>query len=106
MIAYQSISAYFFTFLLFTVPAPNPAPTGVGNWLTPLERLFKGFLKAFYSEPRIDINRLCLLTICSIIPKSRKKLEKKFGRNIVRTGFVDKNVPFKQGFLTAPIDIE
>ena len=37
--------------------------------------------------------------------KSLDKLEKKFGRNIVRTGFVDKNVPFKQGFLTKPKDV-
>ncbi len=34
------------------------------------------------------------------------KLEKKFGRNIVRTGFVNKNIPFKQGFLTKPKDID
>ncbi len=38
--------------------------------------------------------------------KSLDKLEKKFGRNIVRTGFVDKEVPFKQGFLTTPQDAE
>ena len=37
--------------------------------------------------------------------KSLDKLEQKFGRNIVRTGFVDKDVPFKQGFLTSPQDI-
>lgn len=37
--------------------------------------------------------------------KSLDKLEQKFGRNIVRTGFVDKEVPFKQGFLTSPQDI-
>ena len=37
--------------------------------------------------------------------KSLDKLEKKFGRNIVRTGFVNKNVPFKQGFLTKPKDV-
>jgi len=34
--------------------------------------------------------------------KSLDKLEEKFGRNIVRTGFTDKEVPFKQGFLTKP----
>ena len=33
--------------------------------------------------------------------KSLDKLEQKFGRNIVRTGFVNKNIPFKQGFLTS-----
>ena len=38
--------------------------------------------------------------------KSLDILEKKFGRNIVRTGFVNKNVPFKQGFLTSPQDVE
>ena len=38
--------------------------------------------------------------------KSLDKLEKKFGRNIVRTGFVNKEVPFKQGFLTTPQDID
>ena len=38
--------------------------------------------------------------------KSLDKLEKKFGRNIVRTGFVNKDVPFKQGFLTSPKDIK
>lgn len=37
--------------------------------------------------------------------KSLDKLEKKFGRNIVRTGFVDKDVPFRQGFLTSPKDV-
>lgn len=37
--------------------------------------------------------------------KSLDKLEQKFGRNIVRTGFVNKEVPFKQGFLTTPQDI-
>ena len=38
--------------------------------------------------------------------KSLDKLEQKFGRNIVRTGFVNKNIPFKQGFLTSPKNIE
>lgn len=38
--------------------------------------------------------------------KSLDILEKKFGRNIVRTGFVNKNVPFKQGFLTSPQDVD
>ena len=38
--------------------------------------------------------------------KSLDKLEKKFGRNIVRTGFVNKDVPFKQGFLTTPQDVD
>lgn len=33
------------------------------------------------------------------------KLEQKFGRNIVRTGFINKNIPYKQEFLTAPKDI-
>ena len=33
--------------------------------------------------------------------KSLDKLEQQFGRNIVRTGFTNKNVPFKQGFLTS-----
>ena len=37
--------------------------------------------------------------------KSIDRLEAKFGRNIVRTGFVNKEVPFKQGFLTAPKDV-
>lgn len=37
--------------------------------------------------------------------KSLDILEKKFGRNIVRTGFVNKDVPFKQGFLTKPQDV-
>ena len=37
--------------------------------------------------------------------KSLDKLEAKFGRNIVRTGFIDKHIPFKQGFLTSPQDI-
>jgi len=37
--------------------------------------------------------------------KSLDKLEQKFGRNIVRTGFVNKEVPFKQGFLTSPKDV-
>ena len=38
--------------------------------------------------------------------KSLDKLEQKFGRNIVRTGFVNKEVPFKQGFLTSPQEVE
>ncbi len=38
--------------------------------------------------------------------KSLDKLEQKFGRNIVRTGFVNKDIPFKQGFLTSPQDVE
>ena len=37
--------------------------------------------------------------------KSLDRLEQKFGRNIVRTGFTNKEVPFKQGFLTSPQDI-
>ena len=37
--------------------------------------------------------------------KSLDKLEQKFGRNIVRTGFVNKDVPFSQGFLTTPKDV-
>ena len=37
--------------------------------------------------------------------KSLDKLEKKFGRNIVRTGFINKDVPFKQGFLTTPKEV-
>lgn len=37
--------------------------------------------------------------------KSLDKLEQKFGRNIVRTGFLNKEVPFKQGFLTSPQDV-
>lgn len=37
--------------------------------------------------------------------KSLDILEQKFGRNIVRTGFIDKEVPFKQGFLTTPQEI-
>ena len=37
--------------------------------------------------------------------KSLDRLEKKFGRNIVRTGFINKDVPFKQGFLTKPKDV-
>ena len=32
--------------------------------------------------------------------KSLDKLEAKFGRNIVRTGFINKDVPYKQDFLT------
>ena len=37
--------------------------------------------------------------------QSLEKLVKKFGRNIVRTGFTNKEVPFKQGFLTSPKDV-
>ena len=36
--------------------------------------------------------------------RSLDKLEQKFGRNIVRTGFT-KDVPFKQGFLTKPKEV-
>ena len=38
--------------------------------------------------------------------KALDKLEKKYGRNIVKTGFTTKNVPFKQGFLTSPKDVD
>ena len=38
--------------------------------------------------------------------KAIDKLEKKFGRNIIQTGFTTKDVPFKQGFLTSPKDVE
>lgn len=38
--------------------------------------------------------------------KALDKLEKKYGRNIVRTGFTTKEVPFKQGFLTSPKDVD
>ncbi len=41
----------------------------------------------------------------SNLGKSLDKLEQKFGRNIVKTGFVNKEVPFKQGFLTSPQDL-
>lgn len=34
--------------------------------------------------------------------KSLDRLEEKFGRNIVRTGFVNKDIPYKQGRLTMP----
>lgn len=37
--------------------------------------------------------------------KALDKLEKKYGRNVVRTGFTTKDVPFTQGFLTSPKDI-
>ena len=37
--------------------------------------------------------------------KALDKLEKKYGRNVVRTGFTTKDVPFKQGFLTSPKEI-
>lgn len=37
--------------------------------------------------------------------QSLDKLEKRFGRNIVRTGFT-KDVPFKNGFLTSPKNID
>jgi len=36
--------------------------------------------------------------------KSLDKLEAKFGRNIVKTGFTNKDVPFKQEFLIKPKD--
>lgn len=38
--------------------------------------------------------------------KALDKLEKKYGRNVVRTGFTTKDVPFKQGFLTSPKDVD
>ena len=34
------------------------------------------------------------------LAKSLDKLEAKFGRNIVKTGFTNKDVPYKQDFLT------
>lgn len=57
-------------------------------------------LSLFENNPRRERNEN--------LGKSLDKLEQKFGRNIVRTGFVNKDVPFKQGFLTSPqeIDIE
>ena len=36
---------------------------------------------------------------------SLDRLEQKYGRNIVRTGFIDKDIPFKQGFLTSPQEV-
>ena len=39
------------------------------------------------------------------LSQSLDKLEQKFGCNIVRTGFTNKEVPFKQGFLTSPKDV-
>ena len=54
-------------------------------------------LSLFNNNPRLRQNEN--------LGKSLDILEKKFGRNIVRTGFVDKNVPFKQGFLTSPQEI-
>lgn len=43
----------------------------------------------------------------SKLGQSIDKLEKKFGRNIVSTGFVNKDIQFKQGFLTSPnLDFE
>ena len=38
--------------------------------------------------------------------KALDKLEKKYGRNIVRTGFTTKDIPFQQGFLTSPKDVD
>ena len=38
--------------------------------------------------------------------KALDKLEKKYGRNVVRTGFTTKDIPFKQGFLTSPQDVD
>ena len=38
--------------------------------------------------------------------KALDKLEKKYGKNVVRTGFTTKDIPFKQGFLTSPKDID
>ena len=38
--------------------------------------------------------------------KAIDKLEKKYGRNIVRTGFTTKEIPFKQGFLTSPKELD
>ena len=37
--------------------------------------------------------------------KCLDRLEQKFGRNIVRTGFTSNNAEFKQGFLTSPKDV-
>ena len=34
------------------------------------------------------------------LAKSIDKLEAKFGRNIVKTGFTNKDVPYKQEFIT------
>ena len=38
--------------------------------------------------------------------KSLDILEQKFGRNVVKTGFTNKSIPYKQEFLTAPKDID
>lgn len=38
--------------------------------------------------------------------KALDKLEKKYGKNIVKTGFTTNNIQFKQGFLTSPKDID
>ena len=54
-------------------------------------------LTLFESNPKKERNEK--------LGKSLDKLEQKFGRNIVRTGFVNKEVPFKKGFLTSPQDV-
>ena len=53
-------------------------------------------LSLFDSNPKRTVNEN--------LGKSLDKLEQKFGRNIVRTGFVNKNVPYKQGAITLPKD--
>ena len=76
---------------------PNILYRSVGVVLEDFNRTSEEQLLLFTDNDRLEQKEK--------LGKSLDKLEQKFGRNIVRTGFVDKEVPFKQGFLTSPQDI-
>ncbi len=69
----------------------------VGVVLEDFNRTSEEQLLLFTDNDRLEQNEK--------LGKSLDILEQKFGRNIVRTGFTDKEVPFKQGFLTSPHDV-
>lgn len=76
---------------------PNILYRSVGVVLEDFNRTSEEQLLLFTDNDRLEQKEK--------LGKSLDKLEQKFGRNIVRTGFVDKEVPFKQGFLTSPQEI-
>ena len=76
---------------------PNILYRSVGVVLEDFNRTSEEQLLLFTNNDRLEQKEK--------LGKSLDILEQKFGRNIVRTGFTDKEVPFKQGFLTSPQDI-
>lgn len=83
--------------ILENLYVPNVLYRSVGVVFENFNRTSEEQLLLFTDNNKIELKEK--------LGKSLDKLEQKFGRNIVRTGFVNKEVPFKQGFLTSPQDI-